>query len=63
VARKPSSSEDSVVKELVAIKKLLILALMKGGATQSEIGKTLGIDRSHVSRMVPSQKVSLFKLS
>lgn len=60
---KNTSSDEPLIKELIAIKKLLILLLMKGGATQNEIGKTLGIDRSHVSRMVPSQKVSLFKVS
>jgi len=40
-----------VVKELVAIKKLLILGLANAGMTQSQIAKALDIDRTSVSRM------------
>ena len=37
--------------ELVAIKKLLVLALLRDGLTQNHIAGALGVDRSAVSRM------------
>lgn len=40
-------------KELVSIKKLLILALINSGMTQAQIGAALGIDRTNVARMFP----------
>lgn len=36
------------------IKRLLILALARSGATQTEIGTALDIDRTTVGRMFPS---------
>jgi len=43
---------NRVIKELVAIKKLLILYLLKQGLTSEDLGKTLGIDSSTVRHMV-----------
>lgn len=40
-------------RELVAIKKLLILALANTGMTQGQIAAALGIDRTGVGRMFP----------
>ena len=40
------------LEELRAIKKLLILLLLKNKVGQEEIAKTLGVDQSSVSRMV-----------
>ena len=46
---------DSVLDELVSIKKLLVLMLLNQGLTLSQIGTALGLDKSSVSRMVPSK--------
>jgi len=48
-------SSDPVLDELVAIKKLLVLMLLKDGLTLAQIGTALGIDKSNVSRMVPTK--------
>jgi len=42
------------------IKTLLILMLMKAGASQKEIAKGLGIDQGNFSRMYPTGKVKGF---
>lgn len=47
------ANADQTLKELVAIKKLLILALANSGMTQSQIATALDIDRTGVSRMFP----------
>lgn len=44
---------DQTIKELVAIRKLLVLALLRSGMTQSQVAGALGVDRSVVSRMFP----------
>jgi hypothetical protein len=44
-------------KELESIKRLLILLLVKLGASSPEIGAALGIDESAVRRLVPARKV------
>ena len=44
-------------KELENIKRLLILLLVKLGASSPEIGGALGIDESAVRRLVPARKV------
>lgn len=53
---------DPVASELTQIKRLLVLLLMKGGATQQEIALALQVDQSHVSRLLPSSKVERFKV-
>jgi predicted transcriptional regulator len=40
------------LKELRAIKKLLILLLMKNKVGQGEVAKALGVDQSAISRMI-----------
>ena len=45
---------DSVLRELESIKRLLIFALMRGGASQGDIAKALGVNQSSISRMFPS---------
>ena len=52
-----TKSNDPVLDELVAIKKLLILMLLNGGLTQSQVGDVLEIDRSQISRMVPTRGI------
>jgi predicted transcriptional regulator len=43
------------------IRKLLVLLLLKLGATQSEIASALGVSQSSVSRMLPGKVHPLTK--
>ena len=58
---KKNISSDSVQGELEAIKRLLVLLLIKAGTAQKEIAMALGVDRSVVSRMFSAQKVKKFE--
>lgn len=49
--RARSSTADPVSAELAAIKRLLVFALLRDGATQKEVASALGVDQSQVSRM------------
>jgi predicted transcriptional regulator len=42
---------DQAIKELVAIRKLLVLSLLNAGLSQSEVAGALDVDRSAISRM------------
>ena len=44
------SNQSDVLKELIAIKKLLVLALANSGLTQNQIAAALGVDRTGVGR-------------
>ncbi len=48
-----SGETDQRLQELIAIKKLLVLALLKSGLTQAQVAGALEIDRSQISRMFP----------
>ena len=45
--------ETAILDELTAIKRLLIFALIREGATQSQIAATLGTSQSQISKMFP----------
>jgi hypothetical protein len=49
--------------DLDAIKRLMVLLLLKLGSTSEEIGSALGLDPSAVRRMVPSGKVKKLPIS
>ncbi len=53
MAKSKGTPTDPVLAELVAIKRLTVLALLRSGATQKEVAASLGIDQSAVSRMFP----------
>ncbi len=36
------------------IRKLLVVALLKSGMTQAQLGAILGVDRTMIGKMVPS---------
>ena len=44
---------NSELEELETIRKLLILALLRSGMTQAELGAALGVHRTQVGRMFP----------
>ena len=48
--------KDEVTRELEAIKNLLILNLIKIGATSEEIGRAVKVDSSVIRRMFPMKK-------
>jgi len=48
------SRQTDATAELIAIKRLLILSLVKSGMTQNQIAAALEIDRSLVSKMFPT---------
>ena len=52
--------QDPMLKELDGIKRLLILFLIKSGASQGEIAMALHTDQANVSRMFPARKVKRF---
>lgn len=56
-ARKQKKPRDSVEKELDAIKRLLILLLLKLGTSQGEVAKALQSQQSEVSRMFSAREV------
>lgn len=65
---KRGTMNDKVVdpneKELIAIKKLLVLLLLKIGAKQDEIGAALQLDQSTISKWFKGleiQKIDLKK--
>lgn len=45
---------DPVLTELVTIKRLLVFALLKSGASQSQVAAALGVAQSQISRMFPN---------
>ena len=47
--------------ELDAIKRLLVLQLLRDGVTQGDVAHALQVDQSVVSRMFPARKLSFSK--
>jgi transcriptional regulator len=60
MTKNKSQNQDPELKELDAIKRLLILMLIKAGASQGEIAMALHTDQANVSRMFPARKVERF---
>ena len=54
------SIQDPTVRDLDAIKRLLMLLLLKAGASQREIAKPLDMDQGNFSRAYPIGKVKRF---
>lgn len=48
----------ALLSELIAIKKLMMLTASKLGASQPEIGKTLGVTSRQVRRILGKKKVN-----
>jgi len=60
MAKKTDNQTDPLLEEITAIKRLLVLFLMKTGTSQEEISLALEIDRSTISRMLPSNKIKQY---
>jgi len=48
---------DPLVKELAAIKKLLILHLVTSGVKAKDVGKALGLNKSEMSKLVSTRGI------
>lgn len=48
------SAGDPIRDELDAIKKLLVVGLLRDGTSQAEVAAALGVTQGTVSRMFPS---------
>jgi predicted transcriptional regulator len=57
VKHKKRGQNDPVAGELDAIKRLLVLQLITSGVQGAQIASALGVDKSVVSRLVPTRKV------
>lgn len=60
MARTNKQVQDPVVRQLDGIKRLLVLLLIKSGASQKEIALALDMDQADISRMFPSRKIKKF---
>jgi len=49
-----TASSDDQLKELVTIRKLLILGLLRSGMSQTQIGAALGVHGTTIGRMFPT---------
>lgn len=53
--------DASVAEELVSIRRLMVLALLRDGASQSGVSAALGVSQPSVSRMFPGGLTSARK--
>ena len=53
MAKSKAGPTDPVLDELIVIKRLLVFALLRSGASQDDAATALGISQSQVSRMFP----------
>jgi len=58
---KTTNPQTPTEKELDAIKRLLMLFLVKTGTPLSELALALKIDQADVSRMMPIRKIKKYK--
>ncbi len=57
--KKEPVNTDPIVRELDAVKRLLMLQLANSGVKPSQIAIALGVDKSVVSRTLPVRKLGL----
>ena len=58
MSTKPQTATE---KELNSIKRLLMLLLVKTGATQEELALALQINQEYVSRIMPTRAIKKYK--
>ena len=58
---KNNDTQSPIEKELVAIKRLLMLFLIKTGASQDELALALEKDQANISRMMSVKKIKKYK--
>lgn len=55
------ADQDALLKELQSIRKLLVLALLKSGMTQTQVAGALDVNRSMISKMFPKGTLTNLK--
>ena len=55
--RNHSPSNEELGRELDAIKRLLILALFRAGASANEVATAMGVSPATVSRLMPKRQL------
>ena len=58
-----ASDQEALLKELQSIRKLMVLALLRSGMTQTQVAGALDLDRSMISRMFPKGTLNSLKSS
>jgi hypothetical protein len=58
---KNTNTQTPIEKELIAIKRLLLLFLIKTGTSQDELALALQKDKADVCRMMPIRKIKKYK--
>jgi predicted transcriptional regulator len=53
--RTKTSDGTDLIRELQDIKRLLIMVLVRSGASQGDVAMALNVNQSSVSRMFPKQ--------
>ena len=53
MAKSRPTPTDPVLTELIAIKRLIVFALLRSGASQDRVAAALGTSQPQVSRMFP----------
>ena len=53
MAKNKNPAAEPIFEELVAIKKLLALAMLRNGSNQDDIALALGVSQGTVSKMFP----------
>lgn len=51
--KRNAKAADPIASDLADIKRLLVFALLRNGASQGEVASALGVKQSTVSRMFP----------
>jgi len=54
---KKAATLDDLLYEMGQVRKLLVLQLVISGVQTKDIATALGVDKSVVSRMVPTRKI------
>ena len=49
-----AKESDEQLRELISIRKLLVLGLLRSGLSQKQVAAAFGVDQSQISRMFPS---------
>jgi predicted transcriptional regulator len=53
MAKAKPTPTDPVLVELMAIKRLIVFALLRSGVSQEQVARALGTSQPQVSRMFP----------
>ncbi|MCH8151783.1 MAG: helix-turn-helix domain-containing protein [Planctomycetes bacterium] len=61
MVKNTANMDDPVTSELMAIKRLMVLALIRDGVSQGTIASALGVSEATISRMFPKGMAKTLK--